>query len=188
MSFKEPSFLYNKSSRQKITKDVADPDQRHYLVEAQIRQGIPLQLRAMREGQGWTQETLAQKLGTTQNAISRLENPRTGKPTITTLERIAQVFDVALVVKFAPFSEFVDSLSGLSETSVSVPSYEEEAREPNTEEMGSSGDISTSIQILSAYSEDTYIDSWPPLLYRTIYPKTSVDLEDRNLYVEPKRA
>jgi transcriptional regulator with XRE-family HTH domain len=96
----------NLPAREKIAKDIADPEQRRYLVEAQIRQGVPLQLRAMREHRGWTQATLAEKLGTTQNAVSRLENPRTGKPSITTLERIAEVFDVALVVKFASFSDF----------------------------------------------------------------------------------
>jgi transcriptional regulator with XRE-family HTH domain len=86
----------------------------------------------MRDARGWTQSVLAQKLGTTQNAISRLENPRTGKPTVTTLKRIAEVFDVALVVKFAPFSEFVDSISEMSEKSVSVPSYDTEAAEQKT--------------------------------------------------------
>jgi transcriptional regulator with XRE-family HTH domain len=84
----------------------------------------------MREHRGWTQATLAEKLGTTQNAVSRLENPRTGKPSITTLERIAAIFDVALVVRFAPFSEFSDSLATLSDKSVCVPSYGDEAKEP----------------------------------------------------------
>jgi len=128
--------IYSRSSRRKIAKDVSDPEQRHYLVESQIRQGLPLQLRAMREGRGWTQEVLAKKLGTTQNAISRLENPRTGQPAIATLKRIAEVFDVALIVKFAPFSEFIDSLAGLSDKSVSVPGYEEDGAEPQLRENG----------------------------------------------------
>jgi transcriptional regulator with XRE-family HTH domain len=136
MSSKTFPSSYNRASRRKIATDVSDPEQRHYLVESQIRQGIPLQLRAMREGRGWTQQALAQKLGTTQNAISRLENPRTGQPAIATLKRIAEVFDVALIVKFAPFSEFVDSLADLSAKSVSVPAYAEEAAEPKPGENG----------------------------------------------------
>ncbi len=100
----------NMSSKEKVRKDVADPESRHLFVAAQIRNGLPLQLRAMREDRGWTQAALAEKLGTTQNTVSRLENPKTSKPTITTLKRIAEAFDVALVVKFTPFSEFIDSV------------------------------------------------------------------------------
>lgn len=118
--------LPNTSSKAKLSRDVADPEQRHLLVSAQIRTGLPLQIRAMREDRGWTQTTLAEKLGTTQNTVSRLENPKTSKPTITTLKRIAEAFDVALIVKFAPFSELVDSIGGMSPKSVAVPSYEAE--------------------------------------------------------------
>jgi|SRR5579862_6098116 len=119
----------NMSSKSKIARDVSDPEQRHLLISAQIRNGLPLQLRAMREDRGWTQTKLAERLGTTQNTVSRLENPKTSKPTITTLKRIAEVFDVALIVKFAPFSEFVDSVGGMSIKSVAVPSYDDESRE-----------------------------------------------------------
>jgi hypothetical protein len=48
----------------------------------------------------------------TQNAVSRLENPFYGKATITTLKRIAAVFDVALVVRFVPFSRLVKWVTG----------------------------------------------------------------------------
>jgi transcriptional regulator with XRE-family HTH domain len=83
----------------------------------------------MRESRGWTQTVLAEKLGTTQNAISRLENPRSSPATIPTLKRIAETFDVALIVKFAPFSEFVGSISSMTEHSVSVPAYDSETEE-----------------------------------------------------------
>ena len=36
--------------------------------------GIPLQIRVMREAKGWNQTTLAEKIGTAQNVISRLES------------------------------------------------------------------------------------------------------------------
>ncbi len=89
----------------------------------------------MRDQTDWTQEQLAEKVGTNQNAISRLENPNYGKATITTLKRIASVFDVALVVRFVPFSQLVDWVSGtpfldrgLSSESLTVPSFEKENR------------------------------------------------------------
>jgi len=123
------NIFSNVSSKAKLGQDVSDPEIRHLLVDAQIRQGLPLQLRAMREDRGWTQAKLAEKLGTTQNAISRFENPKSRPATIPTLKRIAETFDVALMVKFAPFSEFVDSVSNISEKSVSVPAYNSKAEE-----------------------------------------------------------
>jgi len=80
----------------------------------------------MREKRGWTQEAMAGKLGTTQNTISRLENPRTGKPTIKTLLRIARVFDVGLLVRFVPFGFYGDVIEAMDTTHVEVPSYCEE--------------------------------------------------------------
>jgi len=59
---------------------------------------------------------LADKIGSNQNAIYRAENPNYGKQTITTLKKIAAAFDVALVVRFVPFSELVDWVSGTPRT------------------------------------------------------------------------
>jgi transcriptional regulator with XRE-family HTH domain len=80
----------------------------------------------MREHRGWTQEAVAEKLGTTQNTISRLENPKTGKPTIKTLLRIARVFDVGLLVRFVPFGFYGDVIEAMDPTHVEIPSYDEE--------------------------------------------------------------
>jgi len=87
----------------------------------------------MREREKWSQEELAKRVGMNQNAISRLENPFYGKPTITTLKRLATAFDVALIVRFAPFGELVDWVSGtprtnrgLSSESLGVPSFDME--------------------------------------------------------------
>jgi transcriptional regulator with XRE-family HTH domain len=126
------NIFSNITASQKLKDDVADPEVRQLMIDAHIRQGLPLQLRAMREDRGWTQAVLAEKLGTTQNAISRFESPKAAPPTIPTLKRIAQAFDVALIVKFAPFSEFIDSVSNMSGKSVAVPSYDVEAEEEAT--------------------------------------------------------
>jgi transcriptional regulator with XRE-family HTH domain len=89
----------------------------------------------MRDDEGWSQQQLAEKVGTNQNAISRLENPFYGKPTITTLKRIAAAFDVALVLRFVPFSQLIAWVSGtpfvdngLSSKSLAVPNFSNETR------------------------------------------------------------
>ncbi|MBM3237984.1 helix-turn-helix transcriptional regulator [Candidatus Poribacteria bacterium] len=49
-----------------------------------------------------TQEQLAQKVGITQSAIARLENPAYGKASISMLKKIADALDCRLVVKLEP--------------------------------------------------------------------------------------
>jgi transcriptional regulator with XRE-family HTH domain len=50
---------------------------------------------------GLTQEQLARKMGTTQPVVARLESGRT-RPSLRTLERLAQATDSRLVVGFEP--------------------------------------------------------------------------------------
>jgi transcriptional regulator with XRE-family HTH domain len=106
---------------------------RAQFVSSQIDKGIPYQLRAIRDRQGLSQEEFAKAVGMNQNAISRLESPRYGRATIGTLKRLAAAFDVALAVRFVPFSHLVNWVSGtpfveygLSTESLAVPSFEEE--------------------------------------------------------------
>lgn len=90
-------------------------------------------MRSIREKLGWSQEQLAIAAGMNQNAISRLESFSYGKATLTTLKRLAAALDVALIVRFAPFSELTDwitgtprVLSGLSTAALAVASFAEE--------------------------------------------------------------
>ncbi len=109
------------------------PEARRKFVESQISNGIAFQIRALRSQKPWNQSELAEKVGTTQNQIHRLEKASLAKPTISTLKKIAAAFDVALVVRFVPFSQLVDWVSGtpfqdrgLSTQSLAVPSFGQE--------------------------------------------------------------
>ena len=85
---------------------------RHKLVESHLSRTIAYQVRAIRERLGWSQAQLAEEVGSNQNAIYRLESPHYGKATLTTLKKVATAMDVALVVRFVPFSELIDWVSG----------------------------------------------------------------------------
>lgn len=116
----------NLTSLAKLARGFRDFESRHLQVAADVHLGIPLQIRVMREAREWNQTQLAEKIGTTQNAISRLESSDYGKPNVKTLLRLAEAFDVALLVKFVPFSRFAEVLDGMSETSVAVPSFDDD--------------------------------------------------------------
>src|SRR2546426_7339355 len=88
------------------------PETRARFVESQLTKGLAFQLRALRDREGWSQVELAERVGMTQNAISRLENPHYGKATLTTLKRLAATYDVGLIVTFVPFTKLVDRVSG----------------------------------------------------------------------------
>jgi transcriptional regulator with XRE-family HTH domain len=105
------------------------------LVASNLDKGIAFQIRATRENRPWTQDDLAGAAGMGQNNISRLESPEYGKHTISSLKRIAEALDVALVVRFVHFSQYVDWLSGtphldegLSPKALAVPSFEDEEK------------------------------------------------------------
>jgi transcriptional regulator with XRE-family HTH domain len=111
------------------------PEARANFVESHVDKNISYQIRSLRDRQGLSQEELAAKVDMNQNAISRLESPERGRPTITTLKRLAAAFDVALVVRFVPFSKLVKWVSGtpfvedgLSTESLAVPNFDEELK------------------------------------------------------------
>lgn len=108
------------------------------LVESNLAKGIAYQIRATRERQEMKQADLAAAAGMTPNNLSRLESPDYGKHTISSLRRIADALDVALVVRFVPFTQYIDWLSGTSfldeglrPEALAVASFQEEEEAKN---------------------------------------------------------
>ncbi len=108
-------------------------EERTKFVESHLGKNIAFQVRAMRARNDWSQQDLADKLETNQNAIYRLENPSKVKPTLSTLKKVAKAFDVALIVRFVPFNQLVNWVTGteymekgLTSESLAVPSFSEE--------------------------------------------------------------
>jgi transcriptional regulator with XRE-family HTH domain len=104
-------------------------DQKEYrdaYVAENLKSGIAFQILYNREARKWTQESLGEKTGQGQNGIARLENPFYGRFTLKTLLKIASAFDVALLVKFVPFSRFLDELKDVSPEALIAPTYEDE--------------------------------------------------------------
>lgn len=113
-------------SQDKLTFKLRDRDYRSAFVSSRINNFLAFQIRALRQKKKWSQIELAKRLGTSQNAVSRMENPSYGKHSITTLKRLGEIFDVGVIVWFAPFSELIKRAVDLSTENVIVPSFEEE--------------------------------------------------------------
>lgn len=91
---------------------------------AHIDQGIAYQIAAIRKQRGWSQKDLSERLDMkSQSAVARMEDPSYGKISIATLKKLASAFDVALSIRFIPFTKLIDDRSDLSEESMKVDSF-----------------------------------------------------------------
>jgi len=114
------------SYKQELILNLKDKEYRDAFVASHIKQGIPFQIRALRDKNELSQEELATLIGKQQEAVSRLENLNYEKYTLTTLKELASAFDVGLVVRFVPFSELVEWDINFGSESLAVPSFPEE--------------------------------------------------------------
>jgi transcriptional regulator with XRE-family HTH domain len=110
----------------KIWTKLASKKYRRAFVRAELKRGVPFQIRALRKKRGWSQEKLALASGLTQGVISRAEDPNYGNLTFNTVLEIAAGFDVAFIGRFVPFSELAQWVENLSEESLQAASFEEE--------------------------------------------------------------
>lgn len=120
------SEIINSTKRSEIARSLANKEYREAFVEAEINTTIPFQIRTLRMLREWSQTELANRTGQKQKTISDFENPSYGRLTLSSLKRLAAAFDVALVVRFAPFSELVDWTATMSKERMEVPSFDKD--------------------------------------------------------------
>jgi transcriptional regulator with XRE-family HTH domain len=122
-------------SRRSIHNKLRNRSFREAFVSSRIAQSIATQARVLRQRKELSQADVARELGTSQNAIYRLENPKYGRPNISTLKKLASFYDVGLVVRFAPFSEIADWTLNLSDKSMDVPDFDHDTGFSDLEEQ-----------------------------------------------------
>ncbi|MGD0353284.1 MAG: helix-turn-helix transcriptional regulator [Dehalococcoidia bacterium] len=118
--------MYESAEEKELSDYLSNPEVRHLYIDSSIRHLLAMQLRSMRETKEWSQIEVGNKAGMKQSAIARLEDPRYSSMTLSTLKRLAKAFDVALIVRFAPFSEFISWTTQIAEPRLSPPSFSEE--------------------------------------------------------------
>ena len=121
--------------KDELLANLEDKEYRELFVEQHINRTVAFQIRATRETQNMKQADLGKKVGMAQARISLLEDPNYGNFTINTLKRIANELDVALIVRFVPFTQLVawvggesQIIPGLSPQAVAVPKFEDDLR------------------------------------------------------------
>lgn len=113
------------SDYQQTWRSLRDQEYRHYY-SSDISTGLAFQIRLLREKKGWTQERLAQLTEKKQETISQWENPNYSSYTLNSLKKLAEAFDVALLVEFVPFSELVERNTTRTPERLAPSSFTEE--------------------------------------------------------------
>jgi transcriptional regulator with XRE-family HTH domain len=90
-----------------------DPEYRRAAVGAYSEQALALQVRLLRRSRRWSQNRLSEASGLSVRRISAIEH---GYPclSIRDISRLAAAFDVAAIVRLAPFSDLLDSIGTAS--------------------------------------------------------------------------
>jgi len=105
--------------------DLADKRFRAWL-QQRILQSLAFQVRALRKDRGWSQAELAERAGIGLLTVQQAENPEYLGTRIRTLAKIAAAFDVALIVRFASWSELLRAVQELDDGTAVPPGYLQE--------------------------------------------------------------
>ena len=85
--------------KNRLRKDLKNPDFREAFEEEEIFASIAIELARLREKEGLTQQELARLLHTSQQTISRLEDPDNTSCTVKTLVKIAHAMHKELEIR-----------------------------------------------------------------------------------------
>ena len=115
----------NINRKKRSIEKLKNREYRDSFVSSSVDVGVAFQIRVLRKQRKYTQKKMAKMLSTQQERISFLENP-SNSPSLSTLKRIANAFDVGLIVRFVPMGELLEWQLNLSSNSLDVTSFEED--------------------------------------------------------------
>ena len=113
-------------SKQTLLEKLTDKSYRDAFISDEIDIGLPMQLRAMREAREWNQGYVAERTETKQPRFSLMEKPGYGKYSLSTLKKLASLFDVGLIVSFVPYSEMIDFTEAFNRRRLAICGFAEE--------------------------------------------------------------
>lgn len=114
----------------RFADELSEKEMRDAFLSAQTRAKIALQIRALRNQRGLSQDALGEKMGKPQSNVARLEDREVARYTLTTLFELASAFDVGLIVEFVPYEYFLCRSQDLSRSHLQVESFTRHALDP----------------------------------------------------------
>ena len=106
-------------SRDELRRDLlADEEFRYGYAESYLNSYVAAQIKTLREQRDMTQEDLAERMGSKQAGISRLENVNYSAWKTDTLRRIARALGVRLRISFETFGSLLDEVETFSQDSL----------------------------------------------------------------------
>lgn len=112
--------------RQRLRKQFREPSYRRAYVDSFLNTAIAAQIKALRETRGMSQKELGSRINTQQSGISALENVNYSRWSLSTLRKLAEAFDVALVVKFVSFGEVLDEIASFNPSTLNKPTFDDD--------------------------------------------------------------
>jgi transcriptional regulator with XRE-family HTH domain len=94
--------------------------------ESFLNSYVATQIKVIREQRGMKQADLAREMGTTQTAISRIENVNYSSWNIKTLKRLARAFGVRLKVSFETYGTLPQEVEGFGRGALQRAAREED--------------------------------------------------------------
>lgn len=114
------------SKREVLSAEFHDPEARRDYAELFGDSSIALQIKVLRLQRGLSQKELAERTGMKQSRISAMEQADYSSWSIKTLRRLAEAFDLALVVRFESFGVLLDSALSSTRKSLERPSFKDD--------------------------------------------------------------
>ena len=106
---------------------LADEEFRCGYAESFLNTFVAAQIKAIREQRGLTQAQLAEKIGSKQAGISRLENVNYSAWKTETLRKLARALNVRLKITFETFGALLDEVEDFNRESLERPAPAEDA-------------------------------------------------------------
>lgn len=101
-------------------------------LQTQVRGKVAYQVRALRQKFGMTQEQFAKEIGKPQSVVSRLESTEYGKVSVQTLLDIASALNIAVLVQFVTYPEFLRRAVDMSPKALAPATIDESIAEIET--------------------------------------------------------
>lgn len=112
--------------RERLKNECRDREYRQAYSDSFLDSWIATQVCVLRQQRGWTQAHLAERCGTKQPGIARLESADKRKVNLGLLRRVAAAFDLRLRVSFEAFATLLDDAEAFGRRALERPSFEED--------------------------------------------------------------